>query len=637
MSLDDHKLLKWNLVNSECMTVTTFPDDFYPTRMCLFPKINIGGNKHQHDVILIASADGKFHIVNHNGRIEKSVNAHQGACLTAQWSPDGAGLLTVGEDGFVKVWSRNGLLRSTLVQSDVPVYDAVWSPDSSAILYTKGNFLIIRHLHSSSKITKWKAHEGIVLCVAWNANNNLIISGAEDGFSKIWDTFGQQISVSVKHDQPITSISWSPAGDLFVIGSYNLIRLCSANGWSHCLDRPAVGSIYSIAWSSDGTQLATACANGQVLFAHIIDREYTWKNYACTQTGRKVIAIKDIITDQSDQLDYPDRVIQIALGFNHLVIATVKQCFIHKLSSWNTPVTFDLKEGTISMILLSERCLCIVERAGLSVYSYMGRLLASPKWGARPETLGRAALSLGPDTLAAIDQVDRKLIHVFDLPTGLVVRSSTDNTVTKLLHKMTVSSIALSQTGPISERQLALLDYNRDLYAVTVKDSKPKFVKLGSQVLSVAWSAETELLVGIRANSAVAWCCPRAATQPDWQALTTVSKEINELGRNPSVRGVEGGVVRVRRGNGSLLHVALADFPEKLLEHVAANLWPAALQLCRTVEDETLWACLAVLAWHHRQLAVAEEAFALIHQYHQVSYIQYLRNAIPERLTNGST
>lgn len=71
------------------------------------------------------------------------------------------------------------------------------------------------------------------------------------------------------------------------------------------------------------------------------------------------------------------------------------------------------------------------------------------------------------------------VIHVFDLPTGLVVRSSADNAVTKLNHKMTVSTIALSQTGPINERQLALLDYNRDLYVVTVKDNKPKFVKLG--------------------------------------------------------------------------------------------------------------------------------------------------------------
>lgn len=45
------------------------------------------------------------------------------------------------------------------------------------------------------------------------------------------------------------------------------------------------------------------------------------------------------------------------------------------------------------------------------------------------------------------------------------------------------------------------------------------------------------------------------------------------------MRGVEEGVVRVRRGNGALLRVALADFPEKLLKHVAANLWPAALQV----------------------------------------------------------
>lgn len=48
----------------------------------------------------------------------------------------------------------------------------------------------------------------------------------------------------------------------------------------------------------------------------------------------------------------------------------------------------------------------------------------------------------------------------------------------------------------------------------------------GAQVLSIAWSYETELLVGLRANSVVAWCCPRAAMQPDWLALTSVSKEI---------------------------------------------------------------------------------------------------------------
>lgn len=54
------------------------------------------------------------------------------------------------------------------------------------------------------------------------------------------------------------------------------------------------------------------------------------------------------------------------------------------------------------------RCICVIERAGISVYSYMGRLLATPRCGSRPETLGRAAVSLGPDSFAMVDQNDRK-------------------------------------------------------------------------------------------------------------------------------------------------------------------------------------------------------------------------------------
>lgn len=47
----------------------------------------------------------------------------------------------------------------------------------------------------------------------------------------------------------------------------------------------------------------------------------------------------------------------------------------------------------------------------------MGRLLATPRCGSRPETLGRAAVSLGPDSFAMVDQTDRKSenMHVFHL------------------------------------------------------------------------------------------------------------------------------------------------------------------------------------------------------------------------------
>ncbi len=35
--------------------------------------------------------------------MEKTVDAHRGACLTARWSHDGAGIATGGEDGLVQL------------------------------------------------------------------------------------------------------------------------------------------------------------------------------------------------------------------------------------------------------------------------------------------------------------------------------------------------------------------------------------------------------------------------------------------------------------------------------------------------------------------------------------------------------
>ena len=43
---------------------------------------------------VILCAAGKLHLVNRKGRIEKSVDAHQGAALAGRWSHDGASILT---------------------------------------------------------------------------------------------------------------------------------------------------------------------------------------------------------------------------------------------------------------------------------------------------------------------------------------------------------------------------------------------------------------------------------------------------------------------------------------------------------------------------------------------------------------
>ena len=37
---------------------------------------------------------------------------------------------------------------------------------------------------------------------------------------------------SAPHDYPITSVSWTPDGELFAIGSFNTLRLCDKAGVS---------------------------------------------------------------------------------------------------------------------------------------------------------------------------------------------------------------------------------------------------------------------------------------------------------------------------------------------------------------------------------------------------------------------
>ena len=97
---------------------------------------------------------GKCFIVHKSGRTERVIDAHKGAVLKVKWNHDGTGLLTSGEDGSLKIWSRSGMLRSTLTQTDSPIYSAAWSPFSQNILYCHGKIMTIQPFTSTNnKVT----------------------------------------------------------------------------------------------------------------------------------------------------------------------------------------------------------------------------------------------------------------------------------------------------------------------------------------------------------------------------------------------------------------------------------------------------------------------------------------------------
>ena len=393
---DDHQLLLWNVSTRESTKLLDLPKELFPTDIHCSSK---SSQQKVSDLIVIGASDGKYHFISRNGRIEKTVEAHTGAVLAVRWSYDGSALATAGEDGLVKVWSKSGMLRSTLSSSPVPTYCISWSPKNDQILYTFDKSLIIKPLAPNSKPIEWKAHEGVILKVDWNSTNDLIISGAEDLRYKVWDSLGRVLFTSATHEFPITSLSWAPDGSVFAIGSYNTLKLCDKYGWSYSLDKPHIQSLFCLSWSSDSTQIAGGCANGNVIFSHVIEKRVEWKSYEIEVLGRKNIHVKNVMTGSEDDLDFRDYVLKISFEFNHLIVITTSQCYIYKTNNWTAPHSLDLKQSTVSLILQSDKHFLLIDGTNVGLYSYEGRLLLNVKWvGMRIESLNaetiRSALHL---------------------------------------------------------------------------------------------------------------------------------------------------------------------------------------------------------------------------------------------------
>ena len=51
----------------------------------------------------------------------------------------------------------------------------------------------------------------------------------------------------------------------------------------------------------------------------------------------------DVSSDATESLDVRDRIIKVAFGHSHLVVASTAQCYVYSIKSWNTPLIFDLK------------------------------------------------------------------------------------------------------------------------------------------------------------------------------------------------------------------------------------------------------------------------------------------------------
>ncbi|MGH3569861.1 MAG: WD40 repeat domain-containing protein, partial [Pseudonocardia sp.] len=196
------------------------------------------------------------------------------------WSPGGARLATAGYDASVRLWDPvAGEHLSTLPGHTGGVNAVAWSPDGTR-LATTGNDRSVRLWDPATgeHLSTLPGHTGAVFAVAWSPDGTrLATAGGDDQTVRLWDPAvdltwwrrlrHRRLFTLTGHTGWVRAVAWSPDGTrLATTGDDRTVRLWDSATGEHLSTLTGhTAGVSAVAWSPDGTRLATVGNDGVVI------------------------------------------------------------------------------------------------------------------------------------------------------------------------------------------------------------------------------------------------------------------------------------------------------------------------------------------------------------------------------------
>ena len=192
---------------------------------------------------------------------------------SSSWSPDGQRFFLAGPAG-VGVWEPGAADPVWTDRFPGSGYFGAWSPDSRQIAINWGSRTVLSEAETGARTAILPGSTGTnVGAFAWHPDGSTLAVGrgtTEHTWVELWNTKDQflWISFPVVHTGGIADLAWSPDGTVVASASTDgtILTWDPAYG-AQVAGRfaPVAGPMYSVAWSPDGIYLAGGTSSGAIL------------------------------------------------------------------------------------------------------------------------------------------------------------------------------------------------------------------------------------------------------------------------------------------------------------------------------------------------------------------------------------
>ncbi|MBX9789195.1 MAG: protein kinase [Pirellulales bacterium] len=186
----------------------------------------------------------------------------EGTALAVAFSPDGATLMSAGQDGTLRLWNvSSGELLAELLGHTADVNSIAFSPDGQRLASAGDDETVRVWLLTTGQTEKTLRANTALNCVQFLPDGNSLVAGDEAGRLMVWNLDNDDSRQEYPaHTAEINQLAVHPRGELLATassdGTIGVWRLASLEPIA-TLDGHQ-GSVTAVTFSSDGQRLASA-------------------------------------------------------------------------------------------------------------------------------------------------------------------------------------------------------------------------------------------------------------------------------------------------------------------------------------------------------------------------------------------